>query len=123
MSRTLAAESLARRLYGAENALDAALRDTSELLAGLTQARAEAGLSATTGRSVYRHVATSIEALVSAREGLCAAHDDLGRLARVLGIDPANVGPLDKPDDEPPAGGGSGGVGAAKLQKSKVQLG
>ena len=122
MTRTAAAESLAERLFRAEIALDGALRDVSTLLASLPEARAHAGLAATTGRSIYRHMGTSIEALIVAREGLCAAHQDLGRLAKILEIDISAVGPVDKPDDSPPRGGGDVGKTPDARQNIDVNL-
>ncbi|QLQ13857.1 MAG: hypothetical protein HZY74_12095 [Brevundimonas sp.] len=106
MNRTLTAEKLAARLFQAEIAMDAALREVSGLLASLPQSRADAGLAATAGQSTFRHLGSSIEALIVAREGLCSAHHDLGRLAKVLDIDLVAIGPIDKPDDDPPVGNG-----------------
>ena len=120
MTRIETAEKTAAHLYRAEIALDGALREVSSLLASLPDARADAGLAATVGRSIYRHLGASLEGLIAARDGLCDAHEDLGRLARVLRIDPVAIGPTDKPDDDPPVGNGGGGASTEGLKKPKV---
>lgn len=47
-----------------------------------------------------------VSALHQARSRLRSARRSLGILAEHLGLEPLAVGPLDKPEDNPPIGGG-----------------
>lgn len=113
MSRQSIGEALACRLYAAETAIDQALRETAMLASVLPTARADAYLSAVTGQRAFDGAAASISALAEARSHLIQTHNTLAALARKLGLDTLAVGPLDKPGDTPPIGGGIGdGFGA-----------
>jgi hypothetical protein len=122
-ARAETAETLAQQLYRAENALDLAVQEVSGLLSTLPQARCDAGLSAVAGRSIFRHMGSAVAALLAAREGLSSAHEDLARLSKILKIDTVAIGPLDKPDDEPPVGGGGSGVHPGTSRHNVVNLG
>ena len=106
MSRQSIGEALAARLYAAEAAIDRALAETSALAAALPGARAEAYLSATTGQRAFSGAAATIAALAEARGHLVQTHNTLAALARSLGLAALAVGPVDKPGDTPPVGGG-----------------
>lgn len=108
MSRQSIGEALACRLYAAETAIDQALRETAMLASVLPTARADAYLSAVTGQRAFDGAAASISALAEARSHLIQTHNTLAALARKLGLDTLAVGPLDKPGDTPPIGGGIG---------------
>lgn len=108
MTRQAIGEGLAARLYAAETAIDHALIETATLAAMLPVARADACLSAVTGQRAFDGVAATISALSSARSHMVATHASLAVLARRLGLDALAIGPLDKPDDRPPIGGGGG---------------
>lgn len=108
MSRHHVGEALAARLYSAEAAIDAALTETAQLAAMLPSARADAYLSAVTGQKAFDGAAASIMALAAARSHLVDTHNTLAALARRLGLGAVAVGPLDKPEDSPPHGGGGG---------------
>lgn len=122
MSRQTIGEALAVRLYAAETAIDQALTETAFLAAALPSARAEAYLSAVTGQRVFDGAAASISALAEARSHLVQTHTALAALARKLGLDTLAIGPLDKPGDQPPIGGGPGGgdTGGTPLARSEV---
>ena len=81
-----------------------------DVAAGL--ARAQAALDAATAESsttAHADPASTqplIQALKQAREGLDAAGIALSVLADRMGMEPLAVGPLDKPEDSPPIGGG-----------------
>jgi prenyltransferase beta subunit len=107
MSRLQVGEDLAARLYAAETAIDVALAATAELTAHLPVARAEAMLSAVTGQRAFDGAAGAVSALVQARAHLGHTHATLAALARVLKLDDLAVGPVDKPEDDPPIGGGA----------------
>ena len=110
MSRSTIGETLAARLYAAEAAIDIALSETATLAALLPAARSEAYLSAVTGQRAFDGAAASIGALAQARGHLVQTHNTLAALARKLGLETLAAGPVDKPDDEPPIGGGPRGV-------------
>lgn len=121
MSRQSIGEALATRLYAAETAIDQALTETAFLAAALPSARAEAYLSAVTGQRVFDGAAASISALAEARSHLVQTHTALAALARKLGLETLAIGPLDKPGDQPPIGGGPGGdQGSTPLAQSEV---
>lgn len=114
MTRLSVGEALATRLYAAESAIDQALIETATLAAALPAARAEAWLSAVTGQRAFAGTAATISALADARAHIVQTHNTLTALARKLGLETLAVGPLDKPGDGPPIGGGGGdGPGVA----------
>lgn len=106
MSRLSVGEDLAARLYAAESAIDRALIETATLAAALPAARTDAWLSATTGQRAFEGTAASILALAQARAHIVRTHITLTAIARKLGLEALAVGPLDKPGDDRPIGGG-----------------
>ena len=121
MSRLSVGEALAARLYAAESAIDQALIETATLAAALPAARADAWLSAVTGQRAFAGTAAAIGALADARAHIVQTHNTLTALARKLGLDALAVGPLDKPGDGPPIGGGGGdGPGIVSVMVNKT---
>ena len=116
MSTQAIGEALAARLYAAEAAIDQALSETAFLAAALPSARTEAYLSAVTGQRAFDGAAASISALAEARSHLVQTHTTLAALARKLGLDTLAIGPLDKPGEQPPVGGG----GVSPVMSAKV---
>lgn len=106
MTRQAIGETLAARLYAAESAIDRAMAETAALAAALPAARADAYLSAVTGQRAFSGAAAAIAALADARGHLVQTHNTLAALARRLGLDALASGPVDKPGDTPPIGGG-----------------
>ena len=106
MSRQSIGEALAARLYAAESAIDHAMSEAAALTAALPAARAEAYLSAVSGQRAFSGAAAAIHALADARGHLVQTHNTLAALARKLGLEALAVGPVDKPGDTPPIGGG-----------------
>jgi hypothetical protein len=111
MTRLSIGEALAARLYAAESAIDQALIETATLAAALPAARADAWLSAVTGQRAFAGTAATISALSEARAHIVQTHNTLTALARKLGLDALAVGPVDKPGDREPIGGGGGDGG------------
>jgi len=121
MSRLSVGEALAARLYATEAAIDHALIETATLAAALPTARAEAWLPAASGQRAFSGTAGAIGALAEARAHIVQTHNTLSALARELGLDSLAVGPIDKPGDTPPIGGGGGdGPGASPDMVNKV---
>ncbi len=108
MTRLSVGEALAARLYAAESAIDQALIETATLAAALPAARADAWLSAVTGQRAFSGTAATLSALSDARAHIVQTHNTLTALARKLGLETLAAGPLDKPGDGPPIGGGGG---------------
>lgn len=106
MSRQTLGERLSERLHRAEAALDHALAEVAGLTAALPGARNEALLSATTGQKAFTGAAACVASLTEARAHLIETHKTLGALARRLGLEAVAIGPLDKPEDDTPVGGG-----------------
>ena len=121
MTRLSVGEALAARLYAAESAIDQALIETATLAAALPAARADAWLSAVTGQRAFAGAAAAISALSDARAHIVQTHNTLTAIARKLGLDSLAVGPVDKPGDGPPIGGGGGdGPGIAPEMVNKI---
>ena len=121
MSRQSIGEALAARLYTAEAAIDKALAETAALAAALPGGRADAWLSAVTGQRAFSGAAGAVSALAEARGHLVQTHNTLAAVARRLGLETLAVGPVDKPGDTPPVGGGvcpEGDTGYHMVNKS-----
>lgn len=126
MTRHSIGEALAARLYTAEAAIDRAMAETAALAAALPGARAEAWLSAVTGQRAFTGAAAAISALAEARGHRVQTHNTLAALARKLGLEALAVGPVDKPGDTPPVGGGvcpAGDTGPNMVNKSLPDTG
>lgn len=76
------------------------------MAAMLPAARAQAYVSAVTGQKAFDGAAASITALAQARSHMVDTHNTLAALARKMGLETVAVGPLDKPEDPVPIGGG-----------------
>lgn len=121
MSIQSVGEDLAARLFAAESSIDRALIETASLAAALPAARADAWLSAVTGQRAFDGAAATITALAQARSHIVQTHNTLTALARKLGLESLAVGPLDKPGDDKPIGGGGGdGAGIAPDMVNKI---
>ncbi len=106
MTRDTVGEALSARLHSVEAAIDAALSEAAHLAAMLPAARAQAWLSAVSGQKAFDGAAASIAALTAARSHMVDTHNALAALARKMGLDAVAVGPMDKPEDPVPTGGG-----------------
>ncbi|KQS55752.1 hypothetical protein ASG17_06730 [Brevundimonas sp. Leaf363] len=98
------AETLAAQLDAAEQALDRAIIETAALNALAPQARMDAGVPAALGQSVFEEAAAALAAATEARTRLARAHSAITAVAHDLGIGALAIGPVDKPDDDPPHG-------------------
>lgn len=118
MTRQTISATVAARLHSAEAAIDAALAETAQLAALLPSARTEAYLSAVTGQKAFDGAAASIAALAEARARIVDTHNALAAVARKMGLETVAVGILDKPEDEPPHGGGAETSALPKVNKT-----
>jgi hypothetical protein len=121
MSRLTVGEALAARLFAAETAVDQALIEVATFAAALPAARTDAWLSAVTGQRAFDGAAAALTHLTEARAQLVATHRALAALAHRLGLDALAVGPVDKPGDDTPVGGGGGdGAGVTDNMVNKT---
>lgn len=122
MTRETVSEALSARLHAAEAAIDAALAETAQLAAMLPAARAQAYVSAVTGQKAFDGAAASIAALAQARSHMVDTHNTLAALARKMGLETVAVGPLDKPEDPVPIGGGGVTQSLAPMVKEVLPI-
>ncbi len=96
MEKALVAQRVANQLAATENSVDVAMKETSQLLTGLIDARSELKLSAVFGDEALRKVVDAIAALAVARQAVVDAHNECAELKLRAGIrTKLNVG--DKP--------------------------
>ena len=86
MEKAIVAQRLANRVASTENAVDAAIKETSLLLNGMLDARQELKLSAVFGDDAARKVTDAISALASARQSVIDAHNEMAELKLRAGI-------------------------------------
>lgn len=98
-ARLSAGLRVSESLHTAEAAVDAALVEAQ----ALTVLLPAQGDPHATGRGP---AVTPFRAVSRARVNLARAHRTLAEVARRIGLDETDVGPLDKPEDTPPIGGG-----------------
>ena len=100
MEKAFVAQKLANKLFATEAAVDAAMAEAMNLLAGMAEARKEAGVSATVGDGATAKIAEAIAILAQARTAVVAAHDELADLKLRVGIRTKLVGVTDKPPEQ-----------------------
>lgn len=91
-------------LQNLEAAIDAAIAAGAAVLAAGSPARAALNLASAHGMSAERQIAESLVHLTEAKGHALGAHAALTKTARRAGLTVA-VGPVDKPEDDPPHGG------------------
>jgi len=105
MKRIDAARAGAQKLMRAEAAIDAALRETAELVGLLPSLRLEANLSAVIGQDAVEDLGQTLAHILSARRTIVRAHAGLQTVREQIGCRTVSVGDMDKPDDVPRTGG------------------
>ena len=105
MKRTEAARAGAEKLKRAEAAIDAALRETAELMGLLPSLRLEARLSAVIGQEAVTNLGETLAHIVSARRTIIEAHSALYTVRSQIGCGALAVGDMDKPGDPPRTSG------------------
>jgi hypothetical protein len=95
-ARVSAGLKVTESLHAAEAAVEAAL----------VEAHALTALAPGDDRAAPGRGTTPVRAVSRARAHLARAHRSLADVARRIGLDETTVGPLDKPEDTPPIGGG-----------------
>ena len=98
--RRLAAENVAKALFAAERAIDAAIASTATLAGLMPTTRQDARLSAMIGQDALMSAIQTMQSLGVAREGIVTTHKHLSTAQRDIGLSAVSF------DDE----FGSGGV-------------
>jgi len=100
MERQDVAERIGLDIYTAEEALDDALGQATQLVAVLIAARRDARLSTTVGHEIFESLGEASTALMSARGAFVQAHKRLDTLRRSLNLAPVASTPVDKSSAE-----------------------
>ena len=86
------AKATPTKLFATENAVDAAILEASQLLAGLIEARNDIGFSAVLGTDAVAKVTLALSALSDSRRAMVEAHGELNDAKLRLGIRTKMVG-------------------------------
>jgi hypothetical protein len=105
MKRTEAARAGAEKLMRAEAAIDAALRETAELMGLLPTLRLETKLSAVLGQEALTNLGETLTHIVSARRTIIETHSALATVRSQIGCGAMAMGDLDKGAEVPRTSG------------------
>ena len=97
MDKAIVAQRVANQLATTENAVDSAIKETSQLLTGMIDARLELKTSAVFGDTAARKVTDAIAALAVARQAVIDAHNEMAELKLRAGIR-TKLNVVDKPN-------------------------
>jgi hypothetical protein len=84
--RRMVAEQIARALFEAEAAIDAALSKTALLTGVMPSLRRQAGASALIGQDAVEHASHAIVALAEARRAIVETHKELSIAQTQIGL-------------------------------------
>lgn len=96
MDKAFIAKRSQEKLVATEAAIDAALIETTQLLADLIQARSDLGAPVAFANDVQVKLTEAVAALSSARTTMAQVHSGLEEAALRLGIRPRMAGPYRK---------------------------
>ncbi|HYI41014.1 MAG TPA: hypothetical protein VE053_11925 [Allosphingosinicella sp.] len=96
-ARRDAAMKVAKSLFAAEDAIDAALARAAELNAAIVTARSEANLSPMVAHDAFEMAASAFAALARARCDIIESHRRLDEAKTQIGLRVMSVGELGKP--------------------------
>ena len=96
VEKVFVAQRVATKLFASENAVDAAMVETAELMADLLKARKDLGISAVVGDRAAAKLAEAMSALSEARSAMVEAHGELNETKLRLGIRTKLTGAEDK---------------------------
>lgn len=102
MDKAFVAQRVATKLFSTEKAVDAAMVEAAELLAGMVEARAQLKVSAMTGDAAQAKLVEAISALGEARTAVVEMHRELAEVKLRVGIRTTLIGVEDKPDEPAP---------------------
>lgn len=101
MDKAFVAQRVATKLFSTEKAIDAAMVEAAELLAGAVEARTQLQLSAVTGDAAQAKLVEAIAALSTARTAIVEMHHEMAELKLRVGIRTKLIGVEEKPADDP----------------------
>lgn len=100
MDKAFVAQRVATKLFSTEKAVDAAMVEAAQLLAGMIEARAELKISAITGDAAQAKLTQAIAALSQARSAIVETHGELAEAKLRVGIRTKLIGVEDKPETD-----------------------
>jgi hypothetical protein len=86
-------------LHATERSIDDAITQSTDFIATLIQSRRDVNLSAVVGAEAQSKMMEAVAALGAARDAVMAAHADLSKVQRRVGLGHVATGPLDKPEE------------------------
>ena len=89
-------------LYATERSIDDAIAQSTDFIATLIQSRRDVNLSAVVGAEAQSKMMEAVAGLAAARNAVVAAHADLAKVQRLVGLGHVATGPVDKPEEELP---------------------
>ncbi len=102
MDKAFVAQRVATKLFSTEKAIDAAMVEAAELLAGAVEARSQLKMSAVAGDAAQAKLVEAISALGAARTAIVEMHGELNDLKLRMGMRTKLIGVEDKPDEPAP---------------------
>jgi hypothetical protein len=86
MEKVFVVQKLAKKLWGTEAAVDAALVEASELMRDVLQARGELKVSSTFAGEIDVKLMTAMQALAEARTAMAGVHAEMDEAKLRLGV-------------------------------------
>lgn len=105
MDKAFVAQRVANKVWSTEDAVDAALTQAAELMAGIMAARQELKVSTEVTDGATIKLVEAMAALSQARTSLIGMHESLAEAKLRVGIRTKLTGAVDKPKFPPPATG------------------
>ena len=104
LDKAFVAQRVATKVWSAENAVDAAMTEAAELMAGIMAARQELKVASEVTDGATAKLVEAMSSLSQARTALIAMHKDLAEAKLRVGIRTKLTGAWDKPPPPPPEG-------------------
>jgi hypothetical protein len=101
VDKVFVAKRVAAKVRSAEHSIDAALIETSELIADMLKARLEVSVAANVGDAAIAKMTAAMTALTEARTLMVAGHAELAEVQLRVGIRTRLDGIENKADDQP----------------------
>ena len=98
--KMIVAQGVANRLFATEKAIDAALAESSNLMAEMMGAREELRMAATVGDEAVAKVAEAVAALAQARRAVVVSHRELEQVKLRVGIRTRMIGEHQKDESK-----------------------
>jgi hypothetical protein len=104
LDKAFVAQRLANKVWSAEDAVDTAMSEAGELMAGIMATRRELKFSADVTDGATAKLVEAMAGLSQARTALIAMHAELAVAKLRIGIRTKLTGGVDKPPPPPPKG-------------------